>query len=293
MKRRVRGPIKQRARTSLVAVLRSCIEATGERGRRLFAEASAQGQEALLEVFEPVETPRGKVVYYCLGDLALWRVRTLFSKEPETIEWIDSFENGDVFWDIGANMGLYSVYASVGRRIEVVAFEPSASNYLLLNRNIEHNGLSDKVRAYCVALAARTTIDFLNMQSTSFADANSSFAESRDYKDRPVVPSFRQAMIGYTVDEFIERFNPPFPTHIKIDVDGLEGDIIKGAEKTLRDERLKSISIEMEAGRTEYVADLLGHFRGAGFELVSKRRSDIFDGSPYENVYNYLLRRNR
>ena len=96
----------------------------------------------MLEVFEPVETQNGKLVFYCLGDLALWRARTLFSKEPETIEWIDGFKDGDVFWDVGANIGVYSLYASIGRRIEVLAFEPSASNYLLLNRNIEYNHLS-------------------------------------------------------------------------------------------------------------------------------------------------------
>jgi FkbM family methyltransferase len=285
--------MKKYVRKWLVAGLRQGIRMTGERGRRLLAEATAQGQDALIEVLEPVETQRGKLVFYCLGDLALWRARTLFSKEPETIEWIDSFKDGDVFWDVGANIGVYSVYACAGRKVQVLAFEPSASNYLLLNRNIEYNRLSDQIRAYCVALANRTAIDVLNMQSTGFADANSSFARAKDFRDLPSVPNFLQGGIGYSIDQFVDQFNPPFPTHVKIDVDGLEGDIIAGAERTLKDKRLKSISIEMEAARVDYVANVLKQTEAAGFELISRRHAEMFEGGPYSTVYNYLLRRNQ
>jgi FkbM family methyltransferase len=285
--------MKKYARKWLVAGLRQGIHMTGERGRRLLAEASAQGQDTLLEVLEPVETQRGKLVFYCLGDLALWRARTLFIKEPETIEWIDSFKDGDVFWDVGANIGVYSIYASIGRKIQVLAFEPSASNYLLLNRNIQYNHLSDQIRAYCIAFANGTALDALNMQSTCFADANSSFANAKDYRDLPIVPNFLQGAVGYSIDEFVGRFNPPFPTHIKIDVDGQEGDIIAGAERTLKDGRLESISVEMEANRVEYVAGVLKQTEAAGFELISKRHAEMFESGPYSAVYNYLLRRNQ
>jgi FkbM family methyltransferase len=285
--------MKKYVRKWLVSGLRQTIRMTGERGRRLLAEAAAHGQDTLLEVLEPIETQRGKLVFYCLGDLALWRARTLFSKEPETVEWIDSFKDGDVFWDIGANIGVYSVYACIGRKVQVLAFEPSASNYLLLNRNIQYNRLSDQIRAYCVAFAAQTKVDVLNMQSTGFADANSSFAKAKDYRDLPTVPNFVQGAIGYSIDQFVEQFSPPFPTHIKIDVDGLEGDIIKGAERTLKDMRLKSISMEMEADRLDYVAEVLKQTKDAGFELMSKRHADMFEGGPYSMIYNYLLRRNQ
>src|SRR6516225_6500482 len=107
--------MKERLRKAIVAALRSGLRLTGETGRRLVAEAQAQAGESLLEVIEHVDTKRGRVVFYCLGDLALWRARTLLAKEPETIEWIDSFRAGDVFWDVGANVGLYSLYAAVVR----------------------------------------------------------------------------------------------------------------------------------------------------------------------------------
>ncbi len=54
-----------------------------------------------------------------------------------------------------------------------------------------------------------------------------------------------QGMVGMTIDEFIARFNPPFPTHIKMDVDGLEAAILNGALGTLADGRLRAVMIEL------------------------------------------------
>ena len=72
-----------------------------------------------------------------------------YTKEPETLEWIDSFEkeeNKIIFWDIGANIGLYSIYAALKyTNIEVVSFEPSTSNLRILTRNISINKLEEKI----------------------------------------------------------------------------------------------------------------------------------------------------
>ena len=68
--------------------------------------------------------------------LTNYRYRTFFSKEPETIEWIDNFEKNSVFFDIGANVGLYSIYASMCKNSKVFSFEPSFFNLELLARNI-------------------------------------------------------------------------------------------------------------------------------------------------------------
>jgi FkbM family methyltransferase len=278
-------------RKTTVAGLRAGLRLTGETGRRLVAEAQAQGGESLLEVIEHTATKRGRIAFYCLGEVALWRARTLLTKEPETIEWIDSFRDGDVFWDIGANVGVYTLYAAITGKLDVLAFEPSASNYLLLNRNLEINRLSERVRAYCVAFAGETRIDALNMQSTQFGGAMSSFAEQRDYAGERFVPSFRQGAVGYTVDAFIATFNPPFPNHLKIDVDGIEDRIVAGANKTLADPRLRSLSIELEADREEYTKDVLARLAAAGLKLVSRRHAEMFEGGPFRNVYNYRLER--
>ena len=78
-------------------------------------------------------------------------VRTILDKEPDTIEWIDNFsiDNNDnfIFWDIGANIGLYSLYcASVHRnKSKIYAFEPSTSNLRVLSRNITDNNFQKDI----------------------------------------------------------------------------------------------------------------------------------------------------
>ena len=91
-------------------------------------------------------TPHGGINFYCLGKLPQWRAETLLTKEPDTIQWIDSFEENSEFWDIGANIGVYSLYGA-NRKIKVTAFEPSASNYYILTKNIEINGFDDQILA--------------------------------------------------------------------------------------------------------------------------------------------------
>ena len=46
------------------------------------------------------------------NSLCTWRYDTFNSKEPETLEWIDSIPGGSILWDVGANIGLYSIYAA-------------------------------------------------------------------------------------------------------------------------------------------------------------------------------------
>jgi len=62
---------------------------------------------------DEIETNMELLNTHSLGLVPLWRSQTLFTKEPEMIEWIDSIDSGSTFWDIGANIGLYSIYGAV------------------------------------------------------------------------------------------------------------------------------------------------------------------------------------
>src|SRR5262249_41006448 len=95
-----------------------------------------------------------------------WRVDTLFGKEPVTIEWIAGFEAGDILVDVGANVGMYTVWAAKTRGVRVYAFEPEAQNYALLNRNIVLNGLESLAKAYCLALSSEAGYSELHLSET-------------------------------------------------------------------------------------------------------------------------------
>ena len=73
--------------------------------------------------------------------LCQYRAKSFSTKEPETLSWLDAIPEGSVFWDVGANVGLYSIYAAKKNRVTVFAFEPSVFNLEFLARNIFLNDL--------------------------------------------------------------------------------------------------------------------------------------------------------
>jgi FkbM family methyltransferase len=212
-----------------------------------------------------VETKRGPIRFLCQGRIPLMRADTFHTKEPETLEWIDSFAPGSVLYDVGANVGVYTFYAALEKKNQVISFEPSALNYALLVRNVELNR-AENVWPLCLALDDNVELSFMNLFDTRPGKSGGTFGEAVNWKGLSYKPAFRQAMLSYSVDELIARFNPPFPNHIKMDVDGNEGKIIQGAEKTLHDERLRSMLIELYPGRPDY-DDIVRRIKNAGFKL--------------------------
>lgn len=234
------------------------------------------------------------ILFFCPSYDTLFRAEEFFIKEPETLRWIDSFQDEDVLWDIGANVGVYSIYAAISKGIKVCAFEPSSPNYWVLNKNIELNRLDDRISAYCIAISDGLQIGSFNMGDTNIGGAYSQFNKNQlnefDYAglgQANVV--FNQAMVSFSIDEFIKTFNPPFPTHIKIDIDGHEEGLVKGAIETLCDRRLKSVSIELNDGEAAIVKHIVEIFKESGLILLSKEHAPQFDEGVSKNIYNYLF----
>jgi len=234
------------------------------------------------------ETDFGAIKFFCPGRIPKTRARTLLTKEPETIQWIDTFDETDTLWDIGANIGVYSLYAAM-RGINVVAFEPSPGNYYVFSRNIEINGLDDRISALCIAFNDVTKLDFLYMKTMELGSAHSNFAGAYDWKGQPFKASFKQQMIGYSIDNFVEEFNPPFPNHIKIDVDGIENKIINGARNTLKDSRLKSVLVELDIEREDHCRGVFEIMEALGIKLYKREHAPQFDRSRFASVYNHIF----
>jgi FkbM family methyltransferase len=278
--------LKQKAMNSATQLLKTGIRVLGGSRSTLI---SARLAEELAPIISQ-ETEFGTINFFCPGEIPEWRARTLLTKEPETIEWINTFSDKDVFWDIGANVGVYTLYAAL-RNITVMSFEPSSGNYYLLNRNIEINKMNNRISALCIAFNDNTMLDSLYMSSTSFGDSENSFAEAIDWKGDPLTASFKQAMIGFSIDDYVRQFNPLFPNHIKIDVDGIENKIIKGAKHTLSDKRIKSVLIELDSGRENYCKEVIESMEKAGMKFIEKKHAPMFDKSQFSDCYNYIFMR--
>jgi FkbM family methyltransferase len=225
--------------------------------------------------------------FLCPTPMAAHRARAILREEPETIQWLSTFEPGEVFWDIGANVGTYSLVAAQ-RQCKVFAIEPSPFNYYGLCRNVEANGLSEQVSSFCIAVDSEDRLDYLYMASTGVADAGTNFAEAVDAHRHAFQASYSHATLGFRLDDFIRQFQLPLPNHLKIDVDGNEDKVVAGAIETLNNRALRSISVELNdelPDQREYVHRTL---LDAGFAFAGKKRApEVLKAAAHTPVAMY------
>ena len=215
-----------------------------------------------------IETRHGPLIFVTTHPQALQYPREFETREPETLAWIDGFETPCRFWDIGANVGVFSIYAGVRAGIEVRAFEPAAASYAALCRNIEANRLDDRVWAYCIALGDRTELGRLHLSGTNAGSVFNAFESTKDCFGNEIATVFCQGMVGFSIDGFCRLFGVPAPNYLKIDVDSIEERILAGGRQTLLDPELRSVLIELEAADTSRSDRLTAALEAAGFGLA-------------------------
>lgn len=173
-----------------------------------------------------------KISFSYVGDT--WLPRRFLDAEilePDTLSWIDEMSEGSTLWDIGANVGGYSIYAALRKQLNVYAFEPSPFNLEFLARNIWLNNLEDKITVIPIALSEFASRAPFVMKRIEWAGSGSSFLESETAN--PDIENFNYNTIGLPADRLREIFNIPFPNYLKLDVDGIEALILSGAKEVL------------------------------------------------------------
>ncbi len=211
-------------------------------------------------------------------------------KEPETVEWIESyFKKGDVAFDIGANIGAYSLIMSnsVGNEGMIYAFEPGWHNFFHLNKNIILNKCQDNIMALNIALSSEKKISIFNYQDLIFGSSLHTLNKPVNFVGNKFTPEICQKVLSYTVDEFVEEFGIKAVNHIKLDVDGIESEIIRGAEKTLRNPVCRTVMVELNKA---FKSDLesIRFLQECGFQVTKKvpNPSDFYES---DTIYNYIF----
>lgn len=190
--------------------------------------------------------------------VCLSRARSFFDKEPETIRWIAGMPEKAVLFDIGANIGTYTLWAGITRAARVYAFEPEAANFSTLNVNIRLNGLAERCIAYCAGIADRMSLDTLHVSRTDVG-------QSGHQVGHRLPGSVAQGIVTLTLDHLVYEAGLPCPSHLKIDVDGIEPAILRGGARLLEDERLNSVLIELAVTHPEHRA-IISRLQALGFE---------------------------
>jgi FkbM family methyltransferase len=237
-----------------------------------------------------------KINFFTPNQLINWRVNTFFSKEPETLKWIDKFKikNKTVFWDIGSNIGLYSIYAALKHgNLKVISFEPSTSNLRVLSRNISINNLENQI-SICQLPLSQNPFNFNKINESNFEEgfSENTFGEDINYEGKKMKVHHSYELLGTSINQLLKDGVLKCPNYMKIDVDGIEHLILSGATSALEDISLKSILVEINEDFKKQHDTIFKIMNDYHFKLKSKSRAEEFYKSNMSGVYNFIFEKN-
>lgn len=245
-----------------------------------------------------------EITVHAESEVERLRVRSIETKEPETLAWIERFfKPNDIFYDIGANIGIFSLFAAVFLQgaCQVVAFEPESQNYAKLNLNIFINKLSEKIKALAIALTDHPCIDSLYINPAGYAHEDDhknlvpgtalhSFHNTQDFEGKAFQPIHSHYAVGLPLDDLWMKYKMPFPCHIKIDVDGIEEKVLSGMGETIRDPRLRSVLVEASSIKErELFFEFFKDHRFVIDHELTERSYSKHIGKRYEGIHNVFF----
>lgn len=200
-----------------------------------------------------LKNPEKHVKFYTPSLIASFRAKTIFTKEPETIDWLN--KNGSKYnclFDIGANLGLYSIYYAKKFDAKVFSFEPSFKNLELLARNIRLNSLQEHITVISNPLTDKFYVSkyFQGDFKAGAAEAsfdNKKYIQEHETKNKHTSIDKEKIFyntLGISIDNLIDKDLIDLPKLIKIDVDGNEIEILNGCTNLLKKNKKISILIE-------------------------------------------------
>jgi FkbM family methyltransferase len=235
-------------------------------------------------------------LFRCEDPLEVTRAVTLLEKEAGTVRFIRTeVHPGDVFYDIGANIGLYTLVAArrVGDDGLVCAFEPHGANVMNLMHNVAENGLNARVKIVSAALNDSKGFFPFDYRSAEPGSALSRL-ESEGAVGDEFAPVFSEVKYATTVDALIADGVIPPAQLVKIDVDGNEPLVLRGMSEHLSGARRpRAVQIEIDPEVREPVHALMD-----GYGYVAAERHDTMGGralvdsgrDPDQVVHNVVFR---
>ncbi len=200
--------------------------------------------------------------------------------EPEMRTWIDSFKAGETFWDIGANIGLFTMYAAQRKDLNILSFEPNGLNFGILIEHMVLNKLDQHAQCFCIAFAQKTEIGNLICSDAEVGQAGNNLANNNGTNPQGSrANTFQQSVPVFSIDDYVRIFNLPVPDHVKLDVDGLEHLILSGGMETLG--QVKSLMLEVE-GTESQKTTLLDLVQATG---LREKSIDVRDGKGRNHLF--------
>jgi len=179
------------------------------------------------------------------SEIPKFRAETFWTKEPETIHWINRnlSESTDIglLIDVGANIGIYSLYAStVNSSIAVISVEPVPDTYRELNANIELNKKTNQISTFMVALSYESGSGTLKNVDPRLGSSGAQIQIVTSGDDAPtkVLSGDRLLTDGWKKRDHDKK------VMIKIDTDGNELDVLNGFIEAFKDGSIVTVLVE-------------------------------------------------
>ena len=250
------------------------------------------------ESYKEIRILNKKITFFTPNKLTETRVNDIFHSEIETINWIKKFDKSKkiIFWDIGANIGIYSMYAALKHKnIEITSFEPSTNNLRVLSRNISINKLEKKIQINQLPLSDKES-QYLLMRESSFIQggALNSYNEKTNFEGKKFLAINKYKILGTTINSILNNKISKCPNYVKIDVDGIEHLILSKANNLLKNKELKSILIEVNENYKSQLNMVLKIMKKNKFKLFTKEQSNL-NNVPlkFKKTYNYIFVRRK
>ena len=195
-----------------------------------------------------------------------WRALTLSTEEPLMVDWISKFEEHDVFLDIGANVGTYSIPAALlARRVYAVELDPA--NLYILKENIIENEVHDKVIIFPFPASDRAAVQDVYYRDRALGDALQSVGAPQALSTTKPAP-YHLTQLCFSLDDIFELFRLERPNKIKIDVDGNEVAVVSGAWELIT----SANEVYIELNDDDYALQLIARFLHIGLSLVAEQK---------------------
>lgn len=196
------------------------------------------------------------------SEIPKFRADTFWTKEPETIHWINrnlgtQSEIG-LFIDVGANIGIYSLYAAeVNSSVSIFAVEPVVSTFNELNKNITMNERDLQITGFNLALSSVSGFgELINVDSrlgSSGAQIDTS-SEARSGSTRVLTGD-------QLLDAEISKYDSKKKIMIKIDTDGNELDVLKGFCRAFASGIVSTVLVETHPTNRDEIEDFFQSFK--------------------------------
>jgi FkbM family methyltransferase len=202
------------------------------------------------------------------------RCLKIFSKEPGTIAWITTeIKPGEVFYDIGANIGVYSIQAArlVEPHGKVYAFEPHSANFTRLIENVICNSLQDVVVSCNIPLNSNEGFAYFKYDSTTPGTSNSQLSTGSNESESRAPNVLSELKYTTSIDRLIESGTILPAHHVKIDIDGNELEVLYGMTHLLGSpQRPRTLQVELNGHRNDAIVALM---HDLGYHLADKHLS--------------------